>query len=43
MLKIWIEPAKHGRAEQYAGDQLTHDGGLTNAVHCLAEKATNQN
>ena len=43
MLKIRIEPAKHGRAEQYTGEQRTHDGGLADAVHCLTEEAANEN
>src|SRR6202158_3715690 len=43
MLKIRPQPAEHGRSKQDAGEQLTHDGGLTDAVNCLAEEAANQN
>ncbi len=43
MLKIRIKPAEDGRSKQDTGEQLSHDGGLTDAVHCLAEEPANQN
>ena len=43
MLKIRVEPAENGRAEQDPGEQLTHHRGLADTVHGLAEQSANQN